>query len=181
LSIWKFGHIPLQADPWVYRFFPVEVGTFLLGSLGYHVYAHAKRQKWDLRQIGAVAWGVVLIAIFVLPIPALHIPARPFVFFMLMALCVPFVFSLTKHWKVDRWIGELSYPIYIVHGVVGAVIAKLVNAHEQTDVKAWQLLLATIPVAIAIRIFVEDPIDRWRQRVHERRLRSEAPMEPAAF
>ena len=39
LSIWKFGHIPLQADPWVYRFFPVEVGTFLLGSLGYHVYA----------------------------------------------------------------------------------------------------------------------------------------------
>jgi peptidoglycan/LPS O-acetylase OafA/YrhL len=36
-------------------------------------------------------------------------------------------------------------------------------------VKGWQLLLATIPVAIAIRLLIEQPIDRLRQRMHERR------------
>jgi peptidoglycan/LPS O-acetylase OafA/YrhL len=174
--IWK---IPIGADPWVYRFFPSELCTFLLGSLGYHFYAYARQIKWDIRPMGRIALAIILIAIFV--VPRAPIPARPFFFFSLMALCVPSIFALTKNWKVDRWIGELSYPVYIVHAVVGAVLAKALHAQNDTDVKGWQLLLATIPLAIAIRLLVEDPVDRWRARMHEKKLRSEAPMEAAAF
>src|SRR6185295_8258209 len=94
---------------------------------------------------------------------------------MLMAACVPFIFALTKNWAIDRWIGELSYPVYIVHVVFGAVLAKAMSVplgaglDHLDDVKGWQLLLATIPVAIAIRLLIEQPIDRLRQRMHERR------------
>ena len=54
----------------------------------------------------------------------------PAIFTLMVGLSVPFIFALTKNWKVDRWIGELSYPVYIVHVVVGAVLAKALNAQD---------------------------------------------------
>jgi peptidoglycan/LPS O-acetylase OafA/YrhL len=160
---------------------PVELGTFLLGSLGYYFYAYARQRKWHIRQLGWIAWPFMVLTIFLIAYPQRLSGARPAMLFSLMAVCVPFVFALTKSWRIDRWIGELSYPIYIVHVVAGAVLAKVVNAQGLDDVKGWQLLLATVPLAIFIRICIEDPIDRWRQRMHERKLKSEAPMEPAPF
>jgi peptidoglycan/LPS O-acetylase OafA/YrhL len=176
LAAWRITHIPISSDPWVYRFFPSELGTFLLGSVGYHFYAHAKRMRWDLHRLGWIAWITMLIAIFAVPCIPKRIPGRPFIFFSMMAVCVPFIFSLTKNWKVDRWIGELSYPVYIVHFVIGAVIAKIHNSYDLENVKGWQLLPATIPVAILIRLLVEEPVDRWRQRIYKKQ---EHRVEPA--
>ncbi|HEX3356999.1 MAG TPA: acyltransferase [Tepidisphaeraceae bacterium] len=176
LAASKITHTSISADPWVYRFFPSELGTFLLGSLGYHFYAHAKRMRWDLHRLGWIAWITMLIAIFAVPCIPQVIPGRPFIFFSMMTACVPFIFWLTKNWKIDRWIGELSYPIYIVHFVVGAVLAKIHNSRDLESVKGWELLLATIPIAILIRLVVEEPVDRWRQRIYQRK---EHRVEPA--
>ncbi len=176
LAVSRITHTSIGQDPWVYRFFPSELGTFLLGSLGYHFYAYAKRMRWDLRRFGWIAWATMLIAIFAVPCIPKQIPGRSFIFFSMMTVCVPFIFSLTKNWKIDRWIGELSYPVYIVHFVVGAVIAKIHNSQDLESVKGWQLLLATIPVAVLIRLLVEEPVDRWRQRIYKRQ---EHRVEPA--
>jgi peptidoglycan/LPS O-acetylase OafA/YrhL len=111
-------------DPWCYRFFPVELGTFLLGSLGYYFYAFARERRWNLKRLGRIAWPFMVVTILVIAYPDRLQGVRPALFFMLMAACVPFIFALTKNWAIDRWIGELSYPVYIVHVVVGAVLAK---------------------------------------------------------
>jgi peptidoglycan/LPS O-acetylase OafA/YrhL len=163
----------LNGDPWSYRFFPSEVGTFLMGALGYHFYAYARQKKMNIRPLGWVAWIVILLAIFFLqPMKAHHVP--PELFTLMMPVCVPFIFALSKGWKADRWIGELSYPVYIAHVVVGSVIARKVGAHVPGDVKGWMLMLWTLPIAILIRVCVEQPIDRWRQHLHNTRHREPA-------
>jgi peptidoglycan/LPS O-acetylase OafA/YrhL len=172
----------LGKDPWCYRFFPVELGTFLLGSLGYYFYAYARQKKLNLKPLGWIAWPFMVVTVFAIAYPSRLAGVRPVLFFALMATCVPFVFALTKNWAVDRWIGELSYPIYIVHVVVGAVLARMLSVpvgagpEHLEDIQGWQLLLATIPIAIAIRLLIEQPIDRLRQRMHEKRVhRTEQP------
>ena len=41
-----------------------------------------------------------------------------YIYFLIFFLSLPFVFLLSKNWKKDRYIGELSYPIYISHWLV---------------------------------------------------------------
>jgi peptidoglycan/LPS O-acetylase OafA/YrhL len=159
----------LSTDPWVYRFFPSELGTFLMGSLAYRFYAWTRSRRLDIRRAGWAAWAVILAAIFVLPHRPLGAPGVCLT--LLMPVCLPFVFALTKSWRVDRWVGELSYPVYIAHFVVGAVVARVVNAHVVGDVKGWVLLSWTLPFALLIRLGIEEPIDRWRQRWYEGRRR----------
>ena len=33
----------------------------------------------------------------------------------LMLAALPFVFALTREHTADRWLGELSYPVYLLH------------------------------------------------------------------
>jgi peptidoglycan/LPS O-acetylase OafA/YrhL len=156
-----FLHVPFAVEPWTYQFFPSELSFFLFGAIGYHFYAHARMRKWNLKPFGAIALGVVIAALFGLP--HLQLPARTFVFSLLAAPCVPLIFAFSKQSAIDRWIGELSYTVYLVHAPVGAVLT------YYTLPDGWKLLLATLPAAIAIRLLIEEPIDRLRQRMHERR------------
>lgn len=38
-----------------------------------------------------------------------------YVYISVFFIGLPFIFILTKNWKNDKYIGELSYPIYISH------------------------------------------------------------------
>ena len=75
---------------------------------------------------------------------------------------MPLIFALSKNWRFDRWIGELSYPIYICHTIVAAVLVKC-----GVPLTGARLLLCTVPVAIIIRLLIEQPFDRLRQRIHK--------------
>ncbi|WP_157383945.1 hypothetical protein [Pseudomonas asplenii] len=47
-------------------------------------------------------------------------------FYCTFALCLPFVFLFWKDNRVDRWLGEFSYPLYIVHGfIIGLLLEKI--------------------------------------------------------
>lgn len=180
LAMWQLlrhtgnPQMSLSADPWASRFFPSEIATFFLGALGYHFYARARARHWNIRSLGWAGWLLALVSIFALPIAKQH-GVSSMLIVPIMAICVPFVFTLTKNWKMDRWLGELSYPVYIAHSVVGAVIAKKLDLIHGGDVQGWMLLLWTLPIAILIRVCVEQPIDHWRQHLHNARHR-----EPAA-
>ena len=84
LAIWRIGQIPASRDPFTYRFFPSELGTFLMGSAGYYFYRHAQQHKWALRPAGWIAWIVMLVAYFA--VPALPLSGlRPVIFIVLVA------------------------------------------------------------------------------------------------
>lgn len=150
----------LGNDPWTYRFFPFEIGTFLLGSLSYHVYA-TRVKPMDLSQrktlILAAAYLFWLLAPYV-PGP-MPIIIYPFV----TALMLPFVFSVTKSSSWDRKIGELSFPVYICHWP----ILKFLAALSFFGISGWPRQFLVIPlvtlVAWAIYRYFEEPIERKRQ------------------
>ena len=91
--------------------------VFLLGSLAYRLDASGRvdwlvaRVRWPVF-IGMVA---VRLACRVIPIGDFELR---WIYLGLMAVALPSVFSLTKNWRIDRWIGDLSYPIYLWHVLV---------------------------------------------------------------
>ncbi|WP_430395340.1 hypothetical protein [Ferrovibrio sp.] len=78
-----------------------------------------------------------------------------------LAVSLPAILSLTNDNRVDRFLGELSYPIYVVHVLV-------ISAMSMVMQKSAFLTLAAVMVTIAVSVVavlaVERPIDRWRQR-----------------
>jgi peptidoglycan/LPS O-acetylase OafA/YrhL len=99
-------------DPWRYRFFPAELGVFCAGGLAYHFY-RAVEVRAAARRIG-VACLALLIAVM-LVYPHLPLAARCVPITAVMLASLPFVFALTRDNTTDRWLGELSYPVYLLH------------------------------------------------------------------
>ena len=108
----------LDHDPWSYRFFPTELALFLAGAASYHGYRWLRGGRWLLR---ILAWPALLAALgYVIGYRALPDLARARVYGLsgiLFALpfALPFVFHVTARWRWDRAVGELSYPVYLVH------------------------------------------------------------------
>ncbi len=82
-------------------------------------------------------------------------------FYAFMCLTLPFIFDLTKDWRLDRSIGELSYPLYIVHPLVIQGIW-----HYYGTTAHWTALVGgSLLAAVAIHLALERPIERIRARL----------------
>ena len=66
---------------------------------------------------------------------------------------------------VARWIGELSYPVYISHELVRLAMLKWMPGHSGVAV----FVLMTILASILLMVCVEGPFERMRARFVERR------------
>ena len=84
---------------------------------------------------------------------------------LIFALAIPELFRLTQSSQVDRLIGEMSYPLYILHWPV----LTYVHRHEDifTSLESY-LSLGTITTvitgvaAIALFMAVDRPMDKIR-------------------
>ncbi len=77
-------------------------------------------------------------------------------FVAILAATLPTLFHLTRDWKWDRWIGDLSFPLYLVHWEVFAIVK-----NQPTPVRFAVALAA----AAALQTLVGAPIERWRAKV----------------
>jgi len=178
----------LVDDPWSYRFFPIELPLFLWGALAFKAYDALEARGLLPRAPGYAALAFVLSAVClhtatphawqtgVLGLPMLCIALGP---------ALPFLFHATHDWERDRAIGELSYPVYIAHGVI---VHLLRRAGTDEAVIGLAACAISVAVALALRRFVEAPVERARhtigsgagERAHPRdgtaiRLGKEAP------
>ncbi len=121
----------LSNDPWSYRFFPCELAFFVAGMLSYQfsrsmaAKAILERSVWiagtfaaltllgsmtfpygknGLTDLGNGVWASLL---------------------LLLILALPAIFHLSKKAAWDRKLGELSYPIYLVHWLVLDIFNKI--------------------------------------------------------
>ena len=111
-------------DPWYYRFAPFELWLFCLGALVWHVVPALKGR------VERLGWPLLFtMVIFTLgyewanPQPTWAVDApRYFGYLAMLAFSLPVLFLAfgTSHW--DRALGELSYPIYLVHLLVIGVV-----------------------------------------------------------
>jgi peptidoglycan/LPS O-acetylase OafA/YrhL len=151
--------------PWRYFFFPANLTFFLMGSLSYRLYAWAK-DKPIAKQLGWVAAIVILVWTVT---PALWTSPDldqllPWCFYVCVAVCIPFLFSLSSSWRIDSALGKLSYPIYLSHiPVIYFVVWANVSALD----KGVASTLLTLTLSAALYAFIDRPIERVRERIKE--------------
>lgn len=149
-------------DPWTYRFFPAELALFLMGAFSYRFSRSPAFARWrESRGVGLLLGAVFGLAVIFpwIPLPG-QIKAWPF--YLLTMAAVPFLFDRTKNLRWDRWVGELSYPVYIGHYWVVGLCAAFLPAgwqeHRSLVAAAGSLLLA-----VALQEVAGKRLEAWRQ------------------
>ena len=87
---------------------------------------------------------------------------RLWIFYLLFTAGMPFLFILTKDIKWDSYIGEISYPLYLVHGFI---IGSLNYLRFGPSVKLAIIIVATLAISTALFVFVDRPVDRFRHKL----------------
>ena len=79
---------------------------------------------------------------------------------------IPLLSNLTRRVKMDRFIGDISYPMYLTHICCKWVILAtmgVVRKDDSVEVPGWELLALTVVASVALVWLVDYPVDRWRQ------------------
>ncbi len=168
-SLWYRYHVYTEHfwswDPWNYRFFPFEIALFMAGSLAYQIYARIKERNFPRGMMYAI-WIIVPVLIFYYPhMKFMEETSFRWIFYAIVFACIPFVFIHTKNMKWDRWIGELSFPVYIGHHLIMMIAKRYFWTHTD-DMKWFGICTVAGSVIFAVFLwkFVVDPIERIRQR-----------------
>ena len=176
-------HAGLREDPWSYRFFPSELGTFLAGSLAYRlIYLRIKACSVPL-VFNVLAFGVFP-AIFLYPFyggnDPLFFQPQQMLFYLYVAFAVPFLFRLTGRVHFDRRVGELSFPVYLCHSTIVLALDHFASHLPNVMVRALLAVGLSIALAYFAVIYFDEPLDQLRQKRIERnrRQRGDVPVAP---
>jgi len=153
-------HLGYQNDPWLYRFFPFELAFFLSGNLAYRWYK--KIQHKPVNKEIWIVFGIIALMFAFHYLPGSY-DLKKHLFYILFLIALPFVFHATKNIKTDRWIGELSYPIYLSHVLIFVIAIPIV--HFMLPNPEWNgilTLLMSILFSIAIQYVLLNPIEKFR-------------------
>jgi peptidoglycan/LPS O-acetylase OafA/YrhL len=144
------------------RFFPFELGLFLYGAL---LYRANDLLRADVRLQAPIAFGCLALAV-VMPD---YFRDGYYQFYGLVGLLLPTLFGFSNRHKWDRWLGDFSYPIYVVHYPVAVLLAAFIAHWSPSSIgtnRAYPVLalVLTCLISIVIDRYLVQPVDAWRQR-----------------
>lgn len=161
LRIVLYYYFNLKNDPWTYRFFPTELVFFLLGIVAYHGYKKLETLDIKTNHLKFIWFSVLAVTIFYSFLP---IPHKNILYLFGFFITLPFIFILTKKWKKDTEIGELSYPIYISHILILTIIKAL-------DIPIFGPLGLTISLlTIAFSVLLNSVVTKRIEKIRQKRL-----------
>lgn len=153
---------------WQFQFFPTELAMFLMGALSYKLYRSSKGffgPRFGLLATAALI-GATLAYQFV-PAPSLQgVDMKKWVYYAVLIALMPAVFSYTARSAVDRYLGELSYPIYITHySVLWLWIMFRQGLLDRVNINLVQvaMLALTLLLSVGLVHLVIKPMERYRQ------------------
>jgi peptidoglycan/LPS O-acetylase OafA/YrhL len=168
LRAWIYWGLGWDHDPWTYRFLPTEIALFVAGCLAFRAYRHLSNGSslpaWSLWTVTPAVWGL-LIAYDFLPGGTV----KPWLGLCVLLAALPFVFHASRESRLDRFVGELSYPIYVVHVLVWIVMSA--NAFSGWSTVALRTVVVTMVTSLLLVLLVSNPIERFR---HSRLARARA-------
>lgn len=172
----------LSEDPWINRFFPCELALFLGGALAYRTYRWLRAAgppRAVALWVGAAYVAVLLAFQFCPPPPVLGPVGKVWILHVISWLAIPWLVLGTANSRVDRYVGGLSFPVYLVHWAVIIVFLTPAKAgpHARTYLEsvasypnglftsqsALLIVLASLAAAVVLHHGVCVPIERWRQ------------------
>jgi len=148
----------------LYHFSLMQMGFFALGILAYRVYRSGVASVPSLHMAGR---GVVA-AVFVLGClaGAWHSFLCGYGYVLLIFAALPFLFEMTKNSKTDRFIAELSYPMYLSHIPMKWVLLGCmgVQVKDEVVVSGSLLLCVTVAFSLLLVYVIDRPLERFRQQ-----------------
>jgi peptidoglycan/LPS O-acetylase OafA/YrhL len=150
------GHLlPIDFGLWQGRLFPTVLFLFLLGMLAHRMLPVAEKlPRWS----GYAALAALLALIAFLPQLKPDPEIGRWAIYFGIAIASPVIFAAFRTIAWDRWIGDLSYPIYLSHlAVIGLVLT------FQPPEPFWVTLGGTLAISVLLMLLVDMPVDRWRQ------------------
>jgi peptidoglycan/LPS O-acetylase OafA/YrhL len=150
--------------------FPFQFQWFLFGVLAYRLYAYLRS---SLIQSRGVCWtlSIVAFAIVAFGYPALKMAdAEPLALYVLAALALPFLFALSNGNAIDAFIGEMSYPIYLLHLAIAKVLVAGGAERWSIDPRLWgaATLVLTVVVSVVYIFMVDRRVEAIRARIAAR-------------
>lgn len=83
--------------------------------------------------------------------------------YILWAVLIPFLFVISKSLRWDRVVGELSYPVYLLHVFVISVVGVLLGMLRMSDIWIGKVsALLSVFVASILFVAIIMPLDRRR-------------------
>lgn len=167
------------AQNWGYRYFPVPAASlpFAIGSLVFFLRGYWRTQKLFRARLFAPEWLLILILINAL---SWAISKRFFEGTFYISLLVSSVLVLQlasgREWKwmskkLDTFIGDLSYPIYLLHWPTGLLVSYTLFGKPIRDASANGLmnlaisLLLIFSISIVLVKLVDRPMQNLRAKV----------------
>lgn len=90
--------------------------------------------------------------------------------YLLFGSTLPCLFQASKDWRLDRWIGNLSYPLYLVH----ASILLILKIAYGVDAGLVAVLFSTL-AALVLMVAIEQPLEKFRQLRTQRDIGRQKP------
>ena len=155
-----------------YRFFPFELSLFLYGALSFRVYRFLRERELMFPAFSLAFTAICVVGAISLP---QYVSRHPYQLYAVIGLALPSFFDFSTRHRWDRWLGDLSYPLYLVHWPVCAFALASVGDAAKGPLYAYLVVLASIALSIAINHFLVYPVDQWRQNRARRASASAAP------
>jgi len=186
----SYHFLDLEHDPWTYRFFPFELAIFILGMLSNRLYGFVKGLKviqfmFQKNSLLRYSAGLPLLIAFIF----LTKKATVFIslysgahYAMLIsyvgwALSLPMIFLFSERYRFDRFIGELSYPVYLLHLFVIIFSSRIMYMMgAKSAYLGYYSSFISVAIAALIVKFVIIPMDRKRYSLAKRLSRKFQPL-----
>lgn len=167
----EFEGIAVPQRAWQYDFFPSTLMYFLGGVLAYRLYVAVAKKCSYPAWIGYCALPLIVFCGWLTGSGPQHRYTDNYnmlFFYLLCAVAIPFLFVASKHSRIDRFIGDLSYPLYVAH-VPAIWIVWATPWLGGRDKGAVAVLVIALVFSLALTIFVDLPVERLRHRLFSRR------------
>ena len=154
----------LSLDPWTYRFFPFELGFFMLGSIAYQVYSYFKNKSIS-PHIGYALLALCIIGILGIDEVAMNANIKNSLFYSLIVGSIPFIFLAFKNSAADRYIGELTFSLYISHHLIVSLFRGFFYSHSEWMIYyGYTVVMASLLVAIVFQKLIIKPLEVIRMK-----------------
>lgn len=150
--------LPVSYPLWGGRFFPPVLFLFVFGMLAHRALPSISRLP---KAFGWIANAAILAMVVALPLSGLSLSIQRWIVYVGIAFAAPFLFNAFKTFALDRWIGDLSYPMYLCHLVVIGVV---LTFWADQPWALWAAIGGALAMSVALLVLVDHPVDRWRQR-----------------